>query len=204
MKGLSIKQKTTLAIMARQAYRQLESVGAADEPFDDWRHRISQEICGVASWQRMGQGHYIPLLNGLRRMLGLPPVPDRTPRDRTEALKHQLRDRMQQWELRVGYVASIVARKFGMPERKAERNLDALLHGLDEEQLLHLTYTIERAGRRIAQREAAAHDLPAPVEVHTSAASMPPARLAAWRGDVMAEPPRKPRRRSAQKPQSFR
>lgn len=59
-----------------------------------------------------------------------------------------------------------------------------------------LVYTIEARGRRREKKSAEKLDLPAPAEVHISRSTMPPQRLADWRGDVLATPAAKPRRRT--------
>jgi integrase len=43
---LSKNEKTTLAILARQAFDVMKRAGAIDETADDFRHRISLQACG--------------------------------------------------------------------------------------------------------------------------------------------------------------
>lgn len=197
MKGLSLKQKQVLGAMARRSWLLLTGSGAVDAPFDAWRHAFTKECCGVESWMEMGQKHYIPLLNGLRRVQGLPPVEDNTPQSKVESLVWTIRDCMRKWELRAAYVAAIVADKFARPHLRKVRCVDTLLAGLGVQELMQVIYTLERCGKRISERTSMELGLPMPKEIHASPATMPPPRLAAWRGDTLAEAPRSTRRKAA-------
>ena len=128
------------------------------------------------------------------------PVPDRTPQDKHACLVWTLANRVQHWDLSPAYVAAIAADKFGRPELAGERSLDAICAVLSEAEMYQLIYTVQRAARRSVARTSEKFDLPAAHEVHTSPSTMPPPRLAEYRGDVLAAPPRKPRRSAANAP----
>ena len=97
-------------------------------------------------------------------------------------------DRAAFWELPLAYVAAIVADKFKRPDATRARSWNELLDPLDAGQMKQLVYTIEARGRRREKKAAEKLNLPAPAEVHISRSTMPPQRLADWRGDVLATP----------------
>lgn len=198
MKKLSLKQLRTLGKMAHAVHK-LVGCGM---PFDEWRRACTSAVTGRDSWKELVQSDYIPLLNAFRRSLGMPPAPDRTPKDKHASLLWTLADRVQHWGLSPAYVAAIAADKFNRPELASERRLDAICAGLTDTEMHQLLYTVQRAARRSVARTAEKYNLPPACEIHTSPSTMPPPRLAEYRGDMLAAPPRKPRRPSAKRPKA--
>ncbi len=196
MKPLTARQKQVLGSLSRRVYNLLASRGHVQELYDDWRHTFTADVTGRASWRALNQSHYVPLVNALRGILGLEPMADNTPADERASLAWTIKDRAAFWELNLAYVRAIVADKFHRPQAREAADWDALLSPLDGRQLKQLVFTIEARGRKRTAKSAAKHEVPAPVEVHTSRATMPPPRLAEVRGDVMLEQDEKPRRRA--------
>jgi len=188
MKTLSAKQLKALGSLSRRAYRLLASRGHVQETYDDWRHSYTQDVTGCASWRALGQLQYIPLVNALRGICGLPAAVDNTPQDKAASLAWTVRDRCAFWELPLAYVAAIVADKFRLPDAVAARSWAELLAPLDAGQMKLLVYTVEARGRRREKKVADKLDLPAPAEVHLSRSTMPPQRLADYRGDMLCQP----------------
>ena len=193
MKKLSIKQLRTLGAMAHAAHK---LVGGG-MPFEEWRRSCTSYVTGRDSWKELRQEDYIPLLNMFRQAQGLPPVPDRTPKDKHASLLWTLADRVQHWGLSLPYVAAIAADKFNRPELASERSLEAICAPLTDAEMYQLIYTVQRAARRAVARTAEKHNLPPVQEMHTSPSTMPPARLAEYRGDILAAPPPPTRRKTA-------
>ncbi len=189
MKKLSQKQLKVIGSLSHQAYKRAQATGTTGGLlYDEWRHQFTADQCGGQhSWRLLEQRHYIPLCNAFLRVLGRPVMRDNTPKTDAAALIYTIKDRVQHWEAPLPYIARIVANRTGRPYTP-EADLDTMLAGLDAEPLRQLIYTIERACRNRAKREADALGLPAPVEVHASRSTMPPPRLAAHRGDVAATP----------------
>lgn len=188
MKTLSAKQMKVLGSLSWRAYRLLASRGHVQELYDDWRHSYTEDVTGCTSWRALSQRQYIPLVNALRGICGLPAVDDNTPQDKAASLAWTVQDRSAFWELPLAYVAAIVADKFKRPDATSARSWSELLTPLDAGQMKQLVYTIEARGRRREQKAAEKLGLPAPAEVHISRSTMPPQRLADWRGDVLATP----------------
>lgn len=188
MKTLSKRQLQVLGSTSNKAHRHLCGCGL-EEPgdYEAWRHGFTFDVCGIDSWRQLEQKHYIPLLNAFRRVLGQPPVADRTPQNDEASLLWTIRDRAAHWELSSAYLAAIVRDKFARPWATAEMTLERILAGLSARDLRSFLYTIEARGRARAKKEAAALGVPPPQEVHASRSTVPPPRLAAWRGDKTAE-----------------
>lgn len=188
MKTLSKRQLQVLGSTSNKAYRHLCGGGLRPGGYDEWRKGFTFDVTGRDSWRELDQTHYIPLLNALRAILGLPPVADRTPQSDEAALIWTLRDRAAHWEFSNAYIAAIVRDKFARPWATGEMTLERMLAGLSCRELNQLIWTIQRAGKKRSKKEAAALGLPDPQEVHTSRSTVPPPRLAAWRGDIPAAP----------------
>ena len=182
-KPLTKKQLAVLGTMARKAW----AVAGGGEPFDEWRQGFTFDAVGRDSWHACGQGEYIPLLNALRRAQGLPPVPDRTPKDDEAKLLFQVKDRAEFYGFRPEYVAAIVRGKFGRPWVTGDMSLDRMCAGLTAHQLGQLRTTLRNRGEARKRKEAAAAGLPVPATVHASRSTMPPPRLAAHFGDEIAD-----------------
>ncbi len=199
MNSLSKKQLQVLGSLSNQAYQACVAAGTTGGlSYDEWRHQSTADQCGGQdSWRLLEQRHFIPLCNFFLKVIGKPPMKDRTPKTPEESMIETLKDRMRQWEAPMPYVARIVANKTGK-QYTPGASLEELLAGLDARTVWQLVITIERACRRRVARRSAELGIPAPVEVHASRSTMPPPRLAAWRGDVRTEPPstrtRMPRR----------
>lgn len=187
MKALSKKQLSVLGQAARKAWRHLADGGMRPGDFAEWRQGFTFDQVQRASWHECDQRHFVPLLNAFRAVVGQAPVADRTPKDDEAALVWTLKDRVQHWELRPGYVAAVIADKCGRQWVTKDMTLERMVAGLTSRELRQLLFTLEARARAKARKEAAAAGLPAPVEVHTSRSTMPPARLAAARGDELAE-----------------
>ena len=186
MKPLSKKQLAVLGQLSTKAYRHLVSVGYPLEAYDTWRHELTAEHCnGISSWRSLNQLHFVPLCNALRAILGLPPREDHTPKTRKEALIETIRDRAQHWELNTGYISAITSKRFGVIILQGQ-SLESALIRLNEEELRQLIYTLEARGRAKTAKISRQFNLPIPAEIHQSASTMPPPRLAAWRGDRLA------------------
>lgn len=188
MKTLSKRQLQVLGSTSNKAHRHLCGCGLEElSGYEAWRHGFTFDVCGIDSWRQLEQKHYIPLLNAFRRVLGLPPVADRTPKNDEASMLWTIRDRAAHWELSTAYVAAIVRDKFNRPWATGEMTLEAMLAGLGYRELRDLLYTLEARGRARSKKEAAALGVPPPQEVHASRSTAPPTRLAAWRGDKTAE-----------------
>ncbi len=196
MKTLSAKQLQVLGSLSRRAYKTLAARGHVQEMYEEWRRTFTADVTGRASWRALSQHDYIPLVNALRGIIGLPPVEDNTPADQKASLAWTVKDRAQFWELRLHYVQAIVADKFRIPQARTAKGWDDMLAMLDAWQLKQLVYTIEARGRKRSNKTAEALDIPAPAEMHFSRSTMPPARLAEYRGDTMVEGELKPRRKA--------
>lgn len=195
MKNLSAKQLKVLGSLSNQAYKRAVATGTTGGLlYDEWRHQFTADHCGGQhSWRLLQQRHFVPLCNAFLRMLGRQPMRDNTPQTDEAALIYTIKDRVQHWEAPLPYIARIVANRTGRPYTP-EADLDAMLAGLDASTLRQLICTIERACRNLTNRAAEALGLPAPVEVHASRSTMPPARLAAYRGDVATTPEQRRRK----------
>lgn len=197
MKTLSLKQLQVLGSLSNKAYRQLADGGLVCEDYNEWRKTFTFDIVGKDSWKACVQTDFVPLQNAFRAILGMKPKADRTPQTDAASLIWTIKDRCQHWELRPAYVAPIVADKCHRPWVKPSMTLDEMLAGLDCDTLRQLLYTIQNRARAKAKKDAARLGLDAPAEVHSSRSTMPPSRLAAARGDTLAEPLPTPRRRPA-------
>jgi len=189
MKNLSAAQLKVLGCLSGKAYKRLVSVGAVQEPYDEWRHAYTARICeGIESWRALAQRHYIPLCNAYRSILGKAPMADNTPKNDAAALIWTIRNRARHWELPTAYLAAIIADKAGRPWLNGAMSLEQMLDGLDAATLRHILYTVQARGRARAKQDSDRLGIAPPVEIHTSRSTMPPAKLAAWRGDTMATP----------------
>lgn len=186
MKTLSAKQLKVLGSLSNQAYRQLAGGGLVCESYNDWRRGFTFDIVGKDSWRACEQVDFIPLQNAFRAILGLPPKEDNTPQTPEQRLLWTILNRCEHWELNVAYVAEIVAKRFGRPWAVHCRTIEEMARGMEYKELLHLLYTIQARARKLVQKEAAAHGMEPPAEVHTSRSTIPPARLAEARGDIVA------------------
>ena len=194
MKSLSRIQLAQLGSISRRAWNHLQIIGYKCGPYDEWRHEFTADHCaGVSSWRSLSQADYIPLCNAFRALYGGKQQEDHTP-TREEALIHTIKDRLQLWEAPRPYVAKIVADKTGRHWITPDTPLDQMLRGLSYDLLRQLLITLQKRLRKLAKREAEALGLPEAPETHTSRSTIPPARLAAARGDIDASP--KPRRRT--------
>lgn len=196
MKTLSAKQLQVLGSLSRRAYKTLAARGHVQEMYEEWRRTFTADVTGRASWRALCQQDYIPLVNALRGIIGMPPVEDNTPADQKASLAWTVKDRAQFWELRLHYVQAIVADKFHLPQAGTAEGWDEMLAMLDTQQMKQLLYTIEARGRKRSNKSAEVLDIPAPTEMHTSRSTMPPARLAEYRGDRMVDGEAKPRRKA--------
>lgn len=185
---LSKKQLQVLGALSNRAYNALLRQGCVCERYDDWRRSYTALVTGCTSWRALYQHDYIPLVNALRSLIGLRPVADHTPLNPASSLAWTIKDRCAFWELSIPYVATIVANKFHCPQALTATTWDDLLRLLDTAQLKQLIYTIEARGRARENKSAAQHNLPIPTELHASPATMPPPRLAKWRGDQLVTP----------------
>lgn len=189
MKPLSLAQLRVLGCLSRKAYKRLADTGATAEAYEDWRHDFTAQVCGgIESWRALDQRHYVPLCNAYRSLLGKAPMADHTPVDDAAALIWTIRDRAAHWELPRAYVAAIVADMAARPWVKATMSLEQMLAGVDTSTLRHILYTLQARGRSRVQKDCDQLGLAPPRETHTSRSTMPPPRLAAWRGDIMARP----------------
>jgi len=189
MKHLSPAQLKALGSLTRKAHKHLVSIGAEQRTYDQWRHAYTAQTCeGIESWRTLEQRHYIPLCNACRRILGIPLQADNTPRDDASALKWTIRDRARHWELPPGYLAAIIADKTNRPWINSTMTLEQMLNGLNTTTLRHLLYTIQARGRKRAEKDSLRLGIAPPVETHSSRSTLPPAKLAAWRGDTLATP----------------
>lgn len=189
MRSLSLAQLKVLGCLSRKAYGHLAGMGVVRVGYEEWRHSYTAQICdGLDSWRMLDQRHYIPLCNAYRAILGKAPRADNTPKDEAAALIWTIRDRARHWELPLAYIAAIVADKTGRNWINGSMSLDHILAGLDATTLRHILYTLQARGRTRAQKDSNRLGLDPPNEIHTSRSTMPPARLAAWRGDLMAAP----------------
>ncbi len=193
MKHFSKAQLSVAGQLARKAHRHLQAVGCPLPLFDEWRHEVTARICSASSWKDLVQTDYVPLCNYFRAIIGVPQHPDRTPKTDEEALMWTIRDRLTQWEASPAYIAAIVRDKTGLPCH-AKMSWDEMMAGLPAKTLLHLLYTFEARLRAKSNKSAAALGVPSPAEVHISRSTMPPARLAEWRGDEIANRPPRLRR----------
>lgn len=183
MKKLTKAQLSVLGQLSTKAYRHLVSVGCPIESYDSWRHEFTAEHCGgIPSWRSLNQIHYVPLCNALRAIIGHPQREDHTPKSEADGLIWTIRDRARHWGLSDRYIARIAADKFGI----AGDALDTILPQLSPRDLRHLIYTIEQRGRKKAHVTSEQFGIDPPVETHHSRSTMPPPRLAAWRGDQLA------------------
>lgn len=189
MKHLSQAQLKVLGCLSRKAYNRLAEMGAVQESYEEWRHSYTAQICGgLDSWRALSQRHYVPLCNAYRCILGKAPMPDNTPKDDAASLIWTIRDRARHWELPLAYIAAIVTDKTGRNWINGSMSLDHILAGLDATTLRHILYTLQARGRTRAQKDSNRLGLDPPHETHTSRSTMPPPRLAFWRGDTMAHP----------------
>ncbi len=183
-KPLSKRQKAVLSQLAARAWRLFgDSWGIPSA--EDFRHSCVQRACSKPGLTACTQQDYVPLYNHLARLLGLRPIEDNTPHSPEEALIWTIRDRMRHWDIPAPYVAAIIHSKFSI----AYGNLDSLLARLPASSLRQLLYTLEARARSKAQRTSAQLGLDSPVEVHSSPSTLPPTRLAQWRGDILAKNP---------------
>ena len=188
MKTLSKKQLAVLGNLSTRAYRHLVAVGYPSNGYDDWRHEFTADHCnGIDTWRSLTQQHYIPLCNALRTILDLPLLQDNTPQTPEDALIWTIRDRSHHWELTPAYIAAIARDKFGTDN----------LQNLTCKQLLHLIYTLQRAGKHRTDKLSKQLNIPTPPQIHTSRSTLPPPRLKNWRGDIDASPRPQRGRRSA-------
>ncbi len=199
MKHWSKAQFAVAGQLANKAYRHLQAVGCPLADFDDWRHEVTADICSAASWRDLVQTDYVPLCNYFRAIIGAPQHSDNTPKTEEEALMWTIRDRLAHWEASPAYIAAIVKGKTGR-DCHAGMSWGRMMEGLPASTLRHLLFTFEARLRAKNSKSAAAFGVEAPAEVHISRSTMPPARLAEWRGDVLATPAPRPRvRRGAAK-----
>lgn len=184
MRPLSAKQKKVLGSLANQAFRRGCGGGLS---YDEFRHETTANATGLQSWRDLGQEHYVPLCNAFRAMLGLPPMQDNTPRSTTEARLHTLRDRIRHWECPAAYWAKIIRERFGRMWVSEHTPLEVAVSDFSDTELKHLIMTLENRCREHNRKESAALGIPPAVEVHSTPATMPPPRLAAYRGDILTE-----------------
>lgn len=197
MKTLSLKQLQVLGSLSTKAYRQLADGGLVCEDYNEWRKTFTFDIVGKDSWKACVQTDFVPLQNAFRAILGMKPKADRTPQTPEQSLQWTIEERVKHWELSAAYVGKIVAERFGRPWARDCRSVAQMMVGMDEETLKHLLWTIQDRARKLAKRESEALGIAPPIEVHSSRSTMPPSRLAAARGDTLAEPLPTPRRRPA-------
>ncbi len=199
MKHFSRSQLAVAGQLATKAHHHLQAVGCPVADYDTWRHEVTAEICSATSWRDLVQTDYVPLCNYFRAIIGLPQHRDNTPQTEEEAMMWTIRDRLAHWEASPAYIAAIVQGKTGRACH-AGMSWDEMMAGLPLCTLRHLLYTFEARLRAKSNKSAASFGIEAPAEVHISRSTMPPARLAEWRGDVLATPAPRPRvRRGAAK-----
>lgn len=199
MKTLSRVQLAQLGALSTRAWKHLCACGATGgTDYEEWRHDFTADHCGGrSSWRTLYQTDYVPLCNAFRAIYGGKQKQDNTPQSDAAALVYTIRDRLAHWETPPAYFAAIVRDKCRRPWVKPGMSVEAMLAGLGETELRQLLYTLEARMRSLTARTAAAADLPAPAEVHRSRSTVPPARLAAARGDIIAAPLPQPRRKPA-------
>ena len=189
MKHLSPAQLKVLGSLSRKAHNHLISVGAEQRTYDEWRHAYTAQTCeGIESWRALEQRHYIPLCNACRRILSKAPLKDNTPRNAASALKWTIKDRATHWELPTEYLAAIIADKTSRPWINGTMTLEQMLEGLNTTTLRHILYTIQARGRARTKKDSNRLGIAPPVEIHTSRSTIPPPKLAAWRGDTIIPP----------------
>lgn len=201
MKTLTNRQFSALGSVAHKAFDKLQRMGYDCGAFDEWRAEVTADTCGGrSSWKTLLQADYIPLYNTFAKMAGVKEHADNTPKDDAAALINTLRDRLSFWEAAPAYVARIVRDKTGRKWVTASTSYDVMFTGLDADTLRQLLYTLERALRNLSKRDAAKLGLDAPTECHGSRSTVPPARLAARRGDTIAANHEPARRKPAARP----
>lgn len=197
MKTLSRLQLAQLGSISRKAWNHLQAIGFKCGPYQEWRHEFTADHCaGRSSWRQLLQSDYVPLCNAFRAIYGGQQKQDHTP-TQEQALIYTIKDRCQHWEAPRPYVAKIVADKTGRHWITPETSLDTMLAGLGANILRQILYTLQNRLRKLAKRDAEALGLPEAPETHTSRSTIPPARLAAARGDIDAAPRPQPRRNPA-------
>lgn len=187
MKTLSDKQKKVLGSLSNKAFRCGCSGGLS---YEDWRHEVTFHATGKESWRELTQAEYVPLCNAFRRILGLPPMADRTPKDDRQALLYALHDRMAHWECPAAYWAKIVRERFGRHHVTASTPFDTAVADFTARELLDLLRTLNNRLRKRSAKDSQALGIPPAVEVHTTPGTMPPPRLASHRGDILTPRPR--------------
>lgn len=201
MKPLSKRQLSVLGQMSNKAYRHLLAVGYPLDGYDAWRHEFTAEHCGgIASWRALNQLHYVPLCNALRAIIGLAPKEDNTPQTEEQNLIWHIRDNIAVYELPAPYVAKIIAGKTSRPWVKPGMSLETMLAGCTYKEVFDVLKTVRARGEMRHKKESRVLGLPPVPRTHISRSSMPPERLAKWRGDILATPPPTRRQHPASPP----
>lgn len=144
---LSKKQVSTLAIIAKKAWSRLQSQGAIDESFNDWRHRTAQERIGCT----LSQAHwddFDPLFILWKTIAGETDAAFKRALSKMSntqrTLCFRINANLEKANLSLGYAIKCARDAHYLQPDESE------IEGLTPRQLTNLSYTIARAaGRKI-------------------------------------------------------
>lgn len=174
MKVLSGKQKAVICQLASRAYY---AVGASLS-YDDitqFRHACVFDATGKGGLTACDQLDYVPCYNYFAGMLGMELKVDNTPRNALERAKWVLNDAVARFEIPAAYVAHLANARLG---HRSPISLVLACEQLGAEGVRQLTYTVINRGRAMMRKTEAELGLPMAREVHASASTLPPGRLA--------------------------
>ncbi len=184
MKVLSQKQKAVLCQLATRAYYDVgASLSYADS--GQFRHACVFDVTGKDGLTHCDQLDYVPVYNYFADLLNMPRKEDKTPRSALERAKWVLNDAVARYEIPAAYVAHLANARLG---HKSPVSLVLACEQLGAEGVRQLTYTVVNRGRAMMRKTEAEHGLPASVEYHTDASTLPPSRLAAHFNCELAKP----------------
>lgn len=204
MKTLSKKQLATLGAVSHRAYKHLRGTGLPLGDYATWRHEFTALHCGGrTSWHTLYQTDYTALRNAFAAVYGGTQKVDNTPKSDADALIYAIRNTVNHWDIPAAYVAKVIAGKASRPWVTPEMSLDAMLAGVPEKTLRHILITLENRFRKKYKQESEAMGIDAPARVHVLRSTVPPTRVAAYKGDIIATPTVRPRRKKNTAPDSL-
>lgn len=156
---LTAKQKAAICAMASKAYKRHPEAYPGDS-VDEYRRAVMIAAVGEYSLRECSDEDYIPIINTLRLILGLKPLPER---ERVEYAKaralYVLRNALQLHELTLPYLAAIARDKFSARLAGCDDIERAICTRLTSGQIMQLVYTINNRGRAKTRKLARLHGL---------------------------------------------